>query len=726
MSVDLTGNDTAARVRGLQYKTRAYHWNGRGRMRKIDSVAWASAGVRRAEFVPIVATSGAGNLLGAYRYYVVPVQSTHLNLLGRPVAGIPSFISNEITASSNAIAVTGIPTTHPDTNVDKWHIFRNRAGEYDADVSDDQQDFYFVGEILVNAGSFTDNLHDNDVDDLDVMRFNQNIPPAFKHGAMYGERMFGLGFDPFTDGTVTKTTKTISSIARTSNIVTVVTTTSHGYAVGSHVVVESSDSRFNGPVQIRTSPALDTFTYHRPGDDIAAAATGSTEVLTFTGATIPAGVGGCWFRKDDDATLYRIAASRNTTTEIAIDRLFSGTLSGSNYRIFRYPWEVYFSEYGDVEAWGPNGEGLRWKRELPGHDHATGLINHAGQLMVFSSTRIYGISGKGSNPEDIRIAPDPLYQGLGAVSGDAICKADDDVYFMSLRGPARLRGGMPELIGERLLTDYMDALTQAEQALCCCGSDGTYVWFAFPVSGGTENSRCWRYDIKNDSWWEQKYMHPLFFFNDEGDNGVQGQCYYAQGKYIFQCWTGTTDGISTSYSGTSTSVTTTSLTDSGAAFPTSSGGLEQCYVHIFRTTAGVESHVGSRRIVSNTATAVTWDTGGAGGGTLATSSGDRYEIGKIWWRWKTKDIETPAHQGRVLQLHTSFGSVQGSSVKIKKTDYMEGVASTSYHEVTAQGTLAKHWDVNTRTRSYAALLESRTGATMRHVTAKVATKKDVK
>lgn len=725
MSVDLTSQDTSARMRGIQYKTRSYSWNGKDAMRKIDSVAWASAGIRRAQFVPTLTSPDAGDLTGTYRYFVVPVHTTHLNLLGRCVAGLPSFISEEITVSSKKITVGGIPSTHPSAHVDKWQIYRNKNGVYDSDVSDDLQDFFYVGEVAIGTTTFVDNMKDEEMDDLDVLRWNQNQPPAFEHGAMYGERLFGLGFTPYTTGTVTKTTLTISSISRTSNIVTVVTTTNHGYAAENYVAVECTNPLLNGPVQIRTQNGTDTFTYHRPGPDIGAGATGSVETLTFSGSTIRTGFGGCWFRKEDDATLYRIAPARNSSSVLALDRLFSGTLSGSSFRIFRYPWEVYFSEYGDVEAWGPDGEGTRWRRELPGQDHAKGIINHMGQLLVFSATKIYSITGKGVNPEDIRIAPDPLY-AIGAVSGDAICKADDDVYFMSLRGPARLRGGQLELIGQRLLTDWLDGLTAAEQALCCCGSNGDYVWFSFPVSGATENSRTWRYDIGNDTWWEQKYMHPLFYFNDDGDNGVQGQCYYVQGKCIMQCWTGTTDVISTTYSGTSTAVSTTTLTDSGASFSTSGAGLAQAYIHIFRTTAGVQSHVGSRRIISNTATQVTWDSSGAGGGTLSLTVGDTYEIGNIWWRWKTKDIETPAHQGRVMQLHVSFGTVQGSAVKIKKTDYMEGVASSSYHEVTAQQTLSKHFDVNTRTRSYAALLESRTGATLRHVTAKVATKAGVK
>lgn len=584
---DLTGMDTGARMRGKQYKFRAYCWNGRNRMRKFDGVNWYNSGIARSDFTPSVA-SIAGSLTGTYRYYVVPVNSKHFNPLGRVVAGIPSRISAEITVNGAGVRVANIPGTHADSQVDKWYIFRNRSGYYDANLEDEVQDFYYVGSVNVGTTQYDDTTTtDDQLAGAEILRFNQAIPPTFKYGEIYGERMFGCGFDTIEDGTAT--------------------------------------------------------------------AGGST--VDFTGVSIPDGVVGCWFQKDGEATQYRITA-RVSSSQVTIDRAFVGTLTNGAYRIYRYPWEIYFSEFMDPEAWGPNGEAFRWKREVPGQEPITGIIPFGGSLLVFTATSIYAISGKGPNPEDIKITPDPLFNGLGAVSGDAIFRVDDEVYFLSLRGPAVLRGGAPQLIGQALDTDWLDCLTATEQALACVGGQDDYVWFCVPRPGETENSRIFRYHRSDGSWWEESGMHPKFFFLDDTDDGQQNRLFFAQGKGVYQPdyspVTFPTGAPAAVYhnqrdmaadgdlvlTGTVTSRTATTLTDSGATFPTTNGGLEQCYVTIYNSDGTIHAR---RRITSNTGTQLTWSTGyGTGQGDLGNITGYTYAVGARHWLWTTRVLPPEA------------------------------------------------------------------------------------
>lgn len=718
---DLTGMVTGVDVKFEQVANRLFGWNGRNRMRTYDGVSWTNCGIARYPFVPTVAASGSSVLNGKYRYFVVPVNSKHLNQLGRVSAGLPSFKSAEVIPALQQVTVSGIPGSHPDSQVDKWYIYRNKADVYDSDIADDNQEFFFVGEVAMGTTSFVDTVHDDFLAGAEPLRFNQNTPPAFKVGGVYGHRMFGLGFDPITTGTVTKTTKTVTNKALTSNIVTLTTSAAHGYSVSDWVCVSISDATFDGPAYVLSTPSSTTFTYARIHADVASAAVGagSSEVLTFSGVTLPDGLEGCQFQKTDDGTIYTVMG-RNSTSVLAVDKLFSGALSGATYTLFRNQYEVYCCDYLDPEAWGPAGEGLRFKFSLPGKDPSTSGVTWDGRYIVFSATNIYAIEGQGPSIEDVRLLPEPLFQGIGAVGPEAVWVQDDELYFCSLRGPMVLRPGRaPEPIGGKLRTDWLDSLNATEQALICVFGDNNNVYFCYPDSGGTENGgtdgHAWRFERDTGTWWPETGLFPRFGRRYDGDSGVQGKCFYASGRELHQPDTGTLDLVSAAYSGTLTSApSSTSANDSGAAFPTTAGGLENCMVSFFRTTAGVEALVGRRRISANTATQLSWASSGAGGGTLAVATGDRYEIGNIWWKWKSKTFEQPGHAVKVENLLIGLNAIDSSKTLIK-TDYLQGSASGGRVPLVANE-LIKKFDLGKRCQDYAVLIESRTGVVVRTIT----------
>jgi hypothetical protein len=74
--------------------------------------------------------------------------------------------------------------------------------------------------------------------------------------------------------------KTISNVARTANLVTVTTSTTHGFAVGSTVVVTAgTNTSINGTYTIVAAPTTATFTYVKTGTDITSGADTGTAVI---------------------------------------------------------------------------------------------------------------------------------------------------------------------------------------------------------------------------------------------------------------------------------------------------------------------------------------------------------------------------------------------------------------------------------------------------------------
>jgi hypothetical protein len=515
------------------------------------------------------------------------------------------------------------------------------------DLQDDVQDFYYVGAVAVGVTTFTDDVPDENVDGGQVVRFNQAVPACFKLGVMFGERMFGFGFDPITTGTAT----------------------------------------------VNADPTL----------------------IDFAGVVIPDGVAGCWFQKAGEAKLYRIKAWVSGT-QIQLENAFTEALAGEAYKIFRYEWEIPFSEFGDVEAAGPAGEAYRWRREVPGKRGAVVGVALGERLYVFTLEDMYAIYGKGEAATDVHITPDPVYAGLGCVGTDALCAIDNQVFFLSLRGPAMFDGvNPPKLIGEKLGTDWLTGLAPDKLALAAVGTDGRCVWFAIPAVGESENSKVWRYDRSTDAWFEERWTYPAFYLRDRDAEGNPALM-YAQGHYVVQTEKGTRDlAPSGLVAGTVDSSTTTSLTTAAGVthFYTTGGGLAEAVVHVF-SAAGVLK--GSRRITSSTDHTLNWSATGVGGGNLTTVKGDTFLVGPVWWWWKTRTWEVPAQVKQSVDLHVGVEN-PAAAVMLRKTEFVDNAAETASQPLLANRAATK-WPVNRRDCTVAFKVENREGddVGLRHLT----------
>ena len=548
------------------------------------------------QLVPTVAINAAKGVPapnGTYRYFVAPVNENRALSRGRFAQGLPSYISSEVTAKNQTINITGIPSTHPDSHVTHWHVFRNQTGNYDSFAGDDTQDFWRVGRVAIGTTTFIDVLSDKDLPPIAVS-FNDMLPPAFEIGFEFGGRLFGCRFSPITTGTATVNT--------------------------------------------------------------------NTTLIDFSGVSLPDGVVGATFRKDSDDAGYEIVA-RISTTQIALDRPFSGAMSAATYSISRDGSEIWFSEWDNFDSWGPRSEARRNRLFAGGPGSSEEITAGAvfnGFAYIFTRENIYRVVGKGLSATEISMSPTPVVEGIGCVGPDALWVDGGVAYFTDFSGFYAFDGSSApvNLSKDKIKTTFLDDLAATQLEICATGSDGRVVEFAVPRSGQTENDYVYAFDLKTGTWWPIEHVHPLFYFRDRDENGKDA-LFYAQGKRIFQAWRGTNDGApSGTLTGTITSTTTTTATDSTAAFYTTSSGLLECYVHFFDPTT--HAHKGSRRISSNTATALTWSSSGAGGGTLTLAAGDRYHVAPVYMSYETGRTMIPEGVKVAETGHLRF-ELQGES-----------------------------------------------------------------
>lgn len=441
----------------------------------------------------------------------------------------------------------------------------------------------------------------------------------------------------------------------------------------------------------------------------------TTTLIDFSaGASIPDGALGCYFKKTGDGVRYEITAV-NSTTQITIDPAFVGTLSAQDYAIYLPGNNIYISEDGDWDAWGPAGYAYRWLLQVPGGKDATAGISIGQGAYIFTLDEIHLITGQGSNILNVKFQPQPLYQGIGCVGRDALCAVDTAVYFMSLRGPMRFRIGMeqPEAIGDRLaMEELLSSLAPAQLEYCKCGTNGREVHFAIPSSGQTENDRVYVYDIERDLWRERRYVHPTCFIYMRNAAG-KPKLFWGQGQYVME--DAVNDGVQDFVAGATVRGTvtagssTTTLVASAATFYTTGGGLCEAYVHVL-TAAG--AYRGSGRITSNSGTVLTCSAGfkNDAGAAVTPVTGNTFELGGRWWH-KTKTFEIPGRSNTVQRMLVGIDGVD-SNTKLHKVETVNESVQTDEHTIECDK-VQSAFNIHVASGLYAAKIENlRSGSTV--------------
>ncbi len=755
----LTGMDLSAKVHFVQYGNLLFVFNGRNRMRVMDTKGWSLAGIDGGidgpTFVPSTSLSGGGVVRVStaaipftkplirinssvaiqspttygYVYYVVAANYNQVDAFGRAKEALPSSPSVPITVTDQVITIGNIPATHIDPQVTHWNIYRNKSGEYDTGLLPENQDFYLVDKVAIGTTTYADSTPDDLLTGHDLVRFFQNVPPTCTMAEVYGDRIFACGFNPIQDGTVT-------------------------------VNADTTKIDFSG-----------------------------------VGYNLPDGVKGCWFQVQGQVAKYRIK-SLISSTQIQLADAFVGALSAGAYTIYRNPWEIYFSQQGNVQAWGEDGEFERNRLDLPGHETPTAMKAFGGALLIFTAKNIYAITGKGPARTAVKLLPDPIYSGFGCVGQDAICVMDNECSFLSPRGPATITTGAPRLFGIVLNDDWLTSLTTREAALAVMGTDDFSVWVSVPVSGQTICSKTFRYERQTQSWWEETEMCPTIFVRENLDSTdpYRPKLYYLQDRFVIQPKSGTLDLVAAALTGTLaapvvknvtlavltsnvvtltatahgfivgqaisvalsapadvafngafviTAKTTdtlsyakvhadigssavagtvtgvgydnTSILVAAGGLPTLVGGLEQCYVRVYGTRNGIPNqYIGNARITSNTATKMVWTSNPLlpGKVDLIMQPGDTWEIGNVGWKWLTKTEGNPAHLNNLQDVWVTFAV--RNMAELYKWDVIDGTESLRRHKTRAAVQIEK-WDTNKASFEYAARIGSRSGAVIKNI-----------
>jgi len=104
-------------------------------------------------------------------------------------------------------------------------------------------------------------------------------PLVFVGNANAGDAV-DLGIIAEYSTSISPITKTVSNKALTSNVATITTSATHGFAVGDYVVVSSVDATFNGTYLIASVPTTTTFTYAKTATNVTSAAASGSAVVS--------------------------------------------------------------------------------------------------------------------------------------------------------------------------------------------------------------------------------------------------------------------------------------------------------------------------------------------------------------------------------------------------------------------------------------------------------------
>ena len=96
--------------------------------------------------------------------------------------------------------------------------------------------------------------------------------------------LYKLNTTDYNLDNVSKTVRSITTVARATNVVTITTSAVHGYTTGNTVTVSAvTNTTLNGTFTITGTPTTTTFTYTKTGTDITSGAdTGTTSTIAYT------------------------------------------------------------------------------------------------------------------------------------------------------------------------------------------------------------------------------------------------------------------------------------------------------------------------------------------------------------------------------------------------------------------------------------------------------------
>jgi hypothetical protein len=267
------------------------------------------------------------------------------------------------------------------------------------------------------------------------------VTAVFAGGAT---KLFKLDVSDLSLDNVSKASRTITTVARTSNVVTITTSVAHGYSVGDSVTVAAvSNTSVNGTVNIDTVPTTTTFTYADTGSDIPSGAdtgtvtfqyvTPSNQRWRFTqfGNVLIAANGGNrlqGFNVNSASNFSDLAADAPQSRYVTVVRDFvvSAYVNDSTIRANRVQW----SALGDESSWTNSATTQADFQDIPDGGAVVGLTG--GEFgLVFMDRSIHRMSYVGS---PLVFQFDNISRNQGCYEANSIIQYGGTSFFLSDNG----------------------------------------------------------------------------------------------------------------------------------------------------------------------------------------------------------------------------------------------------------------------------------------------------
>jgi hypothetical protein len=277
-------------------------------------------------------------------------------------------------------------------------------------------------------------------------------------------KLFKLDASDLSLDNVSKASKTITTVARTSNIVTITTSVAHGYSIGDSVTIAAvTNTTLNGTFNIDTVPTTTTFTYSKTGTDIVSGADTGTVTFAYVtpaeqrwrftqfGNVLIAANGGNrlqGFNVNSSSNFSDLAADAPQSRYVTVVRDFvvSGYVNESTVRANRVQW----SALGDESSWANSATTQADFQDIPDGGAVVGITG--GEFgLVFMDRSIHRMSYVGS---PLVFQFDNISRNQGCYEANSIIQYGGTSFFLSDNGFYACDGQQITPIGNEKVNRY--------------------------------------------------------------------------------------------------------------------------------------------------------------------------------------------------------------------------------------------------------------------------------
>jgi len=274
-------------------------------------------------------------------------------------------------------------------------------------------------------------------------------------------KLFKLDPTDLSLNNISKASRTITTVARTANIVTITTSVDHGYSIGDNVTVAAViNTDVNGSFTVSTITST-TFTYSDAGTDIVSGTDTGTVSFAYTtpldqrwrftqfGNVIVAANGGNrlqGYNLNTSATFQDLAVDAPASRYVTVVRDF--VVSG--YVGSAFPNRVQWSALGDESSWANSATTQADFQDIPDGGSVVGVTG--GEFgLVFLDQAIHRMSYVGS---PLVFQFDNISRNLGCYEANSIIQYGGTSFFLASDGFYACDGQQVIPIGNEKVNRY--------------------------------------------------------------------------------------------------------------------------------------------------------------------------------------------------------------------------------------------------------------------------------